>query len=187
MRIRSGSEEAVITGDLMHHPVQCAHPGWASRFDVDPEAARATRRAFLEDNADRRVLVLGTHFATPTGGLVVRDGDAWRFDAVALPPLRDAPPLMLFLPSFIVAVLGLLGVAGRDSWWGILPALPAIGFLGYALAMGLSRKEFEDVRGRYPGYTWRNHVLTHVLLYFALPGAVWSFFGLPALLHWLAR
>jgi glyoxylase-like metal-dependent hydrolase (beta-lactamase superfamily II) len=83
VRIRSQGEEAVITGDLMHHPVQCAQPGWASRFDVDPEAARHTRRAFLERQAGRPVLVLGTHFATPTAGRIVRDGDAFRFDGAA--------------------------------------------------------------------------------------------------------
>jgi len=79
VRISSRGEEGVITGDLMHHPVQCTEPDWASRFDVDPELARRTRRAFLERHADRPVLVLGTHFATPTGGRIVRDGRVWRF------------------------------------------------------------------------------------------------------------
>jgi glyoxylase-like metal-dependent hydrolase (beta-lactamase superfamily II) len=79
VRIASGGAEAVITGDLMHHPVQCAQPGWAARFDVDPQAARRTRRAFLERCAGRPVLVLGTHFAAPTGGRVVRDGKVFRF------------------------------------------------------------------------------------------------------------
>jgi len=80
VRIVSRGHEAVITGDLMHHPVQCAEPDWASRFDVDADKARRTRRSFLERNADRPVLVLGTHFATPTGGRIVRDGAAWRFE-----------------------------------------------------------------------------------------------------------
>jgi len=79
VRIRSAGEDAVITGDLMHHPVQCAEHGWASNFDTDPDAARGTRRAFLERYADRPVLVLGTHFATPTGGKIIRDGKAFRF------------------------------------------------------------------------------------------------------------
>jgi glyoxylase-like metal-dependent hydrolase (beta-lactamase superfamily II) len=79
VRISSKGEEAVITGDLMHHPVQCAEHAWASNFDTDPDAARATRRAFLERYADRPVLVLGTHFATPTGGKIVRDKEAYRF------------------------------------------------------------------------------------------------------------
>ena len=81
VRIVSRGEEAVITGDLMHHPVQCAEPAWASRFDVDAAAARRTRLQFLEAHADRPVLVLGTHFATPTAGRVVRDGAVFRFDA----------------------------------------------------------------------------------------------------------
>jgi len=69
----------VITGDLMHHPVQCAEHGWASNFDTDADAARSTRRAFLKRYADRPVLVLGTHFASPTGGHIVSDGNAFRF------------------------------------------------------------------------------------------------------------
>ena len=79
VRIRSGGEDAVITGDLMHHPIQCANPYWGSRFDSDPERARATRREFLERYADQPVLVFGTHFATPSAGRIVRDGDTWRF------------------------------------------------------------------------------------------------------------
>ncbi len=81
VRISSRGEEAVITGDLMHHPIQCANPHWASAFDSDPDEARRTRRSFLERHADRPVLVFGTHFATPAAGRIVRDGDAWRFDA----------------------------------------------------------------------------------------------------------
>jgi len=80
VHIASRGEEAVVTGDLMHHPVQCAHPDWGSSADVDSAAAFETRRRFLERYADRPVLVLGTHFATPTAGRIVRDGDAWRFD-----------------------------------------------------------------------------------------------------------
>ena len=81
VRIVSRGAEAVITGDLMHHPVQCAEPTWASRFDVDAGAARRTRHEFLNRHADRPVLVLGTHFATPTAGRIVRDGAVFRFDA----------------------------------------------------------------------------------------------------------
>ncbi len=79
VRISSAGYEAVITGDLMHHPVQCAHPEWESSADWQPETARATRRAFLERYADTPTLVFGTHFATPSAGRIVRDGDAWRF------------------------------------------------------------------------------------------------------------
>ena len=80
VHIASRGEEAVITGDLMHHPCQAAHPDWSSTADVDAALAARTRRAFLERYADRPVLVIGTHFAGPTAGRIVRDGDAFRLD-----------------------------------------------------------------------------------------------------------
>lgn len=80
VRIESEGQRAVITGDLMHHPVQCAEPQLAVHFDSDAEAARRTRRQFLACCAQDGSLVLGTHFAPPTAGHVVPQGPAWRFD-----------------------------------------------------------------------------------------------------------
>lgn len=79
--IESKGETAIITGDVIHHPCQIAHPDWAPTFDVDRDKATVTRRAFLEEFAGKPVLVIGTHFATPTAGHIVRDGDTYRFDA----------------------------------------------------------------------------------------------------------
>jgi glyoxylase-like metal-dependent hydrolase (beta-lactamase superfamily II) len=78
--IESRGARGVITGDLMHHPVQCAHPEWGSSADVEPERAERTRRDFLARYADEPVLVIGTHFAGPTAGRIVRVGDAFRLD-----------------------------------------------------------------------------------------------------------
>jgi glyoxylase-like metal-dependent hydrolase (beta-lactamase superfamily II) len=80
VRIRSAGAELVITGDLMHHPSQCAHPEWASIADSDADEARATRRAFLAAEAARGTLVIGSHFAGPHAGRIVRDGAAYRFE-----------------------------------------------------------------------------------------------------------
>lgn len=80
VRIDSRGESAVITGDLMHHPCQIAHPEWGAVVDVDPDQARTTRRDFLERFTDRPTLVIGTHFAGPTAGRIVRDGDRLRLD-----------------------------------------------------------------------------------------------------------
>jgi glyoxylase-like metal-dependent hydrolase (beta-lactamase superfamily II) len=79
IRIASRGEEAVITGDVMHHPAQCAHPEWHSSADADGAQAERTRREFLARYADRPVLVIGTHVAAPTAGRIVRDGDVYRF------------------------------------------------------------------------------------------------------------
>jgi glyoxylase-like metal-dependent hydrolase (beta-lactamase superfamily II) len=77
--IESKGECAIITGDMMHHPCQIARPDWSPSFDSDKVAARATRKAFLGDVADQPTLIIGTHFATPTAGHIVRDGEAYKF------------------------------------------------------------------------------------------------------------
>jgi hypothetical protein len=64
----------------MHHPVQIAHPEWGSFADYDYDRAIETRRMFLNRYGDTPVLVLGTHFATPTAGHIVRDGATWRLE-----------------------------------------------------------------------------------------------------------
>jgi glyoxylase-like metal-dependent hydrolase (beta-lactamase superfamily II) len=78
VRIRSKGEEALITGDFLHHPCQLARPEWASTADYDPDAGMATRKRVFGALAETPVLMIGTHFATPTAGHVVKDGDAWR-------------------------------------------------------------------------------------------------------------
>ena len=80
VHIASRGEEAVITGDMIHHPCQIAHPHWSSVADADPNQSAATRSRFVRRCADRPVLVIGTHFAAPTAGRIVRDGDAFRLD-----------------------------------------------------------------------------------------------------------
>ena len=77
--IRSQGEEAVITGDLMHHPIQFAVPRIEANFDMDKPAGARSRGEFIERFADSRTLVIGSHFAEPTAGHIVSDGDAWQF------------------------------------------------------------------------------------------------------------
>jgi len=79
VRISSQGHDAVISGDLMHHPVQCRHPEWDVRFDNDGALAKKTRRAFCERYADSGTLVLGTHFATPSSGTIVKKDGSFRF------------------------------------------------------------------------------------------------------------
>ncbi|HEV2363167.1 MAG TPA: MBL fold metallo-hydrolase [Caulobacteraceae bacterium] len=79
--IQSAGETALITGDAIHHPCQMAHPDWSPWFDSDGAAAAVTRKGILEQVADQPILFIGTHFAAPTAGRVVRDGDAYRLEA----------------------------------------------------------------------------------------------------------
>lgn len=76
--IESDGERAVITGDMTHHPCQMAHPDW-TLADIDREVAVRTRSRLFAEWADQPILVIGTHFAAPTAGHIVRDGEVFRF------------------------------------------------------------------------------------------------------------
>lgn len=80
VHIQSAGEEAVITGDMIHHPCQIKHPHWSSLADWHADMAATTRQSFVDEYVDRPVLIIGTHFAGPTAGHIVRDGDAYRLD-----------------------------------------------------------------------------------------------------------
>ena len=76
--IRSRGVEAVITGYMMHHPIQLALPTTPGNFDMDKEQGARTRLEFVRRFADRPTLVIGSHFSDPTSGHIVSDGDAWK-------------------------------------------------------------------------------------------------------------
>ena len=79
IRIRSGGQQALITGDALHHPCQMERLDWCSPADFDSHAAQDTRTAMLSQAAEDGVLVIGTHFAAPTAGHVRRNaqGSFW--------------------------------------------------------------------------------------------------------------
>lgn len=80
IHISSGGQEAVITGDMTHHPCQLAHPEWGTVVDTDFDRGIATRRSFYERYVESETLVIGTHFSTPTAGRISRDGEAYKLD-----------------------------------------------------------------------------------------------------------
>ena len=78
VRISSRGEEAVITGDMMHHPIQLAVPDLHANFDMDKAQGARTRRAFVERYQERKALIIGSHFCDPSSGWIVREGAAWK-------------------------------------------------------------------------------------------------------------
>ncbi len=75
VELRSGGEEALLTGDVLHHPCQMAHTDWASTVDFDAAQSTRTREELFSRLAGTDTLVIGAHFAA---GRVVRDGAAFR-------------------------------------------------------------------------------------------------------------
>jgi glyoxylase-like metal-dependent hydrolase (beta-lactamase superfamily II) len=78
--LESEGETGFITGDMLHHPCQFARPHWCAAVDHDKFQAIRTRNAIFERFADSPTLIIGTHFATPTVGHLVRDGDVYRLN-----------------------------------------------------------------------------------------------------------
>lgn len=76
--IQSRGQSAVITGDLMHNPIQIAAPTREVRFDMDKSRGAQTRAEFVQRFGDAPTLVIGSHFAEPTAGHIVRDGQSWK-------------------------------------------------------------------------------------------------------------
>jgi glyoxylase-like metal-dependent hydrolase (beta-lactamase superfamily II) len=78
--IESDGAALMSTGDVVTDPfVRVERPGWRIGIDLDPDAAVASRRAFLEQAAAERVRVFGFHMPWPGFGHVARQGDAFRW------------------------------------------------------------------------------------------------------------
>lgn len=72
----------LIWGDLVHHPVQFAHPDVTWKYDENPDQARSTRAELLDRVIAEGWLVAGAHLPHPGIGRVERDGGAFSFHPV---------------------------------------------------------------------------------------------------------
>jgi glyoxylase-like metal-dependent hydrolase (beta-lactamase superfamily II) len=80
--IESRGESAVITGDLVHHPIQFVRPDWIDSADYDRAMAEQTRIDFRDRYGDSPTRVFGTHFGGSSCGHLRRNRDgAWEFIA----------------------------------------------------------------------------------------------------------
>ena len=77
--IESAGLRAFITGDCIHRPVQMTRTDWCSSVDFDQDRVQAKRENLLKNYADSNVLIIGTHFATPTAGYIksLEEGAYW--------------------------------------------------------------------------------------------------------------
>jgi len=81
--IASRGQRAVVTGDLMHHALQCREPDWSTIFCWDPAEAARARRRFLGSVAGPGTVLLPIHFPGPTAGRLEADGDRFHYRFLA--------------------------------------------------------------------------------------------------------
>src|SRR5271154_5640649 len=80
VRISSGSEELLLTGDVVvNSAVSFLHPEWPFGFDIDAPLATKTRMAFLDRAAADKTLVGSYHLPFPGFGHVVREASGYRW------------------------------------------------------------------------------------------------------------
>lgn len=77
LHLYSKGQEAIMSGDLMHHAVQISEPDWSTSACVDPDQSRKSRRSLVEKYADTDVLYIPAHFPDPVVGHIRSAGDSW--------------------------------------------------------------------------------------------------------------
>lgn len=76
------TDDAVVSGDLSHTPLQTRLPEMSVIFDTDPVQSARTRRAFFERFADTPTVCCMTHYPSPSMFRMKRDGGAFRCEAL---------------------------------------------------------------------------------------------------------
>lgn len=79
LEITDGPATMLLWTDIVHiAPVQLANPDVGTRFDVDIDAARATRKSLLDRVAADGTPILGSHIPFPGAGVVERAAEGYR-------------------------------------------------------------------------------------------------------------
>jgi glyoxylase-like metal-dependent hydrolase (beta-lactamase superfamily II) len=80
--VSSGSERALLLGDVVHSTIELLEPGWEFAFDVDRATARTTRQRITAELSDSQDPAAAAHFPAPQFGRLVRaqaGGPRWIF------------------------------------------------------------------------------------------------------------
>jgi glyoxylase-like metal-dependent hydrolase (beta-lactamase superfamily II) len=75
---RTGND-ALITGDMIHSPLQGKYPDLGMMADYDSPQAGRTRRQVFDRFSEEPTIMCATHFPMPSTGRVRRSGDGYKF------------------------------------------------------------------------------------------------------------
>lgn len=70
IRVEAAGALAVLTGDIIHHPIQFLAPDLVNPGDVNPAMARSFRDRLIAEVATRGALLLPAHFPDPSAGRI---------------------------------------------------------------------------------------------------------------------
>jgi glyoxylase-like metal-dependent hydrolase (beta-lactamase superfamily II) len=72
-------QDAVITGDMIHSPIQARYPELVHFIDYDAKQGAETRRKLFGRFVDTPTLMCTAHFPSPSVGRITRWGNGFRF------------------------------------------------------------------------------------------------------------
>jgi glyoxylase-like metal-dependent hydrolase (beta-lactamase superfamily II) len=82
VQVGKPGNDAVITGDMIHSPIQARYPELGMRVDYSSPQAGESRRKLFGHLCDSSTLVCTAHFPSPSSGRIKRWGDGFKFEAV---------------------------------------------------------------------------------------------------------
>jgi glyoxylase-like metal-dependent hydrolase (beta-lactamase superfamily II) len=85
--VHSGDQSLMVLSDTAQHPAVFArHPDWQAAFDIDGDAAVATRKKLFDRAAADRMLVTGYHFPFPACGHLIKTAGGYEHVPVPWQP-----------------------------------------------------------------------------------------------------
>jgi glyoxylase-like metal-dependent hydrolase (beta-lactamase superfamily II) len=85
--VQSGAQSLMVLSDTAQHPAVFArHPDWQAAFDIDGDAAVATRKKLFDRAAADRMLVTGYHFPFPACGHLIKTAGGYEHVPVEWQP-----------------------------------------------------------------------------------------------------
>ena len=79
VHVGKAGQDAFLTGDMIHSPIQGRYPDLGMRADHDSKQAGQTRRELFGRFCDTSTLMCMAHFPSPSTARVSRWGDGFKF------------------------------------------------------------------------------------------------------------
>jgi glyoxylase-like metal-dependent hydrolase (beta-lactamase superfamily II) len=82
VHVGKAGQDALITGDMIHSPLQARYPELGMRADYDSRQAGESRRKVFDRFCDSATLMCMAHFPSPSMGRIGRWEDGYKFTSV---------------------------------------------------------------------------------------------------------
>lgn len=78
--VGSGADQLMVLADITNIPALFVrHPHWHAIFDMDPQAAEASRRRMFDRVVADKAIMTGYHYGMPGAGRIEKDGSGYAY------------------------------------------------------------------------------------------------------------